>query len=81
MRVENKKYGDSNDSNAVPPAVVTIEKAVVKTYASFDDIPTSIYYEEYTLDAWFNGDLSLQKAEKAGSIRHATYSGNLVGNR
>lgn len=71
---------DPDDSDAAHPAVVTIEKTVVKTYASFDDIPTSVYYTEYTLDAWYGGDLSLQKAEKTGSIWHATYSGNLAGN-
>lgn len=70
----------SDDSGAAPLAVVTIEKTVVKTYASFDDIPTSIYYTEYTLDAWYGGYLSLQEAEKTGSIWHATYSGDLAGN-
>lgn len=70
----------SDDSGAAPLAVVTIEKTVVNTYASFDDIPTSIYYKEYTLDTWFRGDLFLQKVEKIGSIWHATFSGNLVGN-
>lgn len=71
---------DSNDSGEAPLAVVTIEKTVVKTYATFDDVPTSIYYQEYTLDAWFRGDLFLQKVEKIGSVWHATFSGNLVGN-
>lgn len=72
--------GDADDSGAAPPAVVTIDKTVVKTYASFDDIPTSIYYSEYTLDAWFSGYLSLQMAEKKDNLWYATYSGKLVGN-
>lgn len=72
--------GDSEDSGAAPLAVVKIEKTVVKTYADFDEVPTSIYYREYTLDAWFSGYLSLQKVEKKDSFWYATYSGELVGN-
>lgn len=71
---------DSSDPGAAHPADMTIEKTVVKTYAAFDDISTSLYYSEYTLDAWYEGDLSLQKAEKIGSFWYATYIGNLVGN-
>lgn len=72
--------GDSHDLGAAPHAVETIEKTVVNTYPSFDDVPTSIYYREYTLDAWFSGYLSLQKVEKKDNFWYATYSGNLVEN-
>lgn len=71
--------GDPDDPDAASPAAVTIEKTVVKTYASFEDIPTSVYYTEYTFDMWYSGNLSLEMAEKAGSIWHATYSGDLTG--
>lgn len=70
---------DSNDSGAAPHAVVEFEKTVVNSYATFEEIPTSIYYREYTDGSWFSGYLSLQKVERAGMFWHATYSGKIVG--
>lgn len=59
--------------------IVTIPKTITKTYSSQSSIPTSVYYEEYTMGTWFRGTLYLYSVVKSGTVYKATFTGTLTG--
>lgn len=70
-----------SEQSISPHIIVSSEKKVIKTYSTFDEIPSSISYEEYNnnYNIWMSGTLFLKKAERLGSGWTATYEGTLMG--
>lgn len=75
-----QEYQDSEGFPS-PHIVVNLEKTVISLYNSFDDIPSSINYEEYndTYRTWMKGTLQLQSAVRYGNHWEATFKGTITG--
>lgn len=64
-----------------PRIVVSVEKEVVVYYNSFDEIPDTMFYEEFNdgYRTWMKGTLNLISVDKSGSGYRVVYRGSLVG--
>lgn len=54
-------------------------KTITKNYTSLSSIPASVYYEEYTDNSWWGGDLKWTGETEVlyGGIYRATFKGKL----
>ena len=54
-------------------------KTITKNYTSLSSIPASVYYEEYTDNSWWGGDLKWTGETEVlyGGIYKATFKGKL----
>lgn len=69
-----------NDNVVTPDTTVQFFRSITRTYATYADIPTSIWYQEYLYGSWFGGYLYLVKAVKnANGTWTATFEGYIIG--
>lgn len=80
---QDAELQQSSDGATISPRiVVSVEKEVIRSYSTFEQIPYTISYEEYNsqYNTWMKGTLYLKKAEQLATSWTAYYRGSLAGN-